>query len=61
MSNLSAKSKLNKQTKSLRKKKTVHLTTLVKLKDDLNLNWRAICDRRLSLPTLLSPIILFPF
>lgn len=30
-------------------------------KDDLNFDWRAICDRRLSCPTLLSPIILFHF
>lgn len=29
--------------------------------DDLNFDWRAICDRRLSCPTLLSPIILFHF
>lgn len=65
---LSAKFKLKEKTKKNqlkkfeeKKKKTVHLTKFLKLKDDLNLNWRAICDRRLSCPTLLSPIILFPF
>lgn len=56
---LSAKTKQLKKENT--KKKTVHSTTLVKQTDDLNFNWRAICDRRLFCPTLLSPIILFHF
>ena len=56
--NLKQKKSENNKKK---KKKNVHSTTFVKQKDDLNFDWRAICDRRLSCPTLLSPIILFHF
>lgn len=53
---LSAKTKQKKKNK-----KNGAFDVARQAKDDLNFDWRAICDRRLSCPTLLSPIILFHF
>lgn len=47
--------------KTKQKKKIGAFDDARQAKDDLNYDWRAICDRRLSCPTLLSPIILFHF
>lgn len=55
---LSAKT-FNMKTK--KKKKNGAFDDVRQAKDDLNFDWRAICDRRLSCPTLLSPVILFHF